>query len=82
MPVSYAGKSGGDLLLDLTTWDGKHHVTQRLRAPRDQSSIQLHPRHITAYAEDGSRSCISPSVKGHSEVAKRFRWSRKESANA
>lgn len=76
MPVSYAGKSGDDLLLDMTTWDGKKHVTERLRAPRDQSDIQMHPRHVTAYAEDGRRSCISPSVKGYSEAAKRFRWGK------
>lgn len=76
MPVSYAGKSGDDLLLDMTTWDGKKHVTQRLRASRDQSTGTLHPRHITAYADDGSRSCISPSVKGYSEVAKRFKWGK------
>lgn len=75
MPIAYAGKAGPDLLLDLTVWDGRRDVTMGLRAPRSQHGIQQHPRHITAFdAETGARMCISPSVKGFADVAKRFKW--------
>ncbi len=85
MPVTYVKKQGDDLILELTTWDGwkQKHTTTAVRAPKYQHGITLHPRHITAWSltpdEEGEfeRHCIAPSVKGYSDVAKRFTWGAK-----
>jgi len=88
--IRYLGRDGTDHILEMTTWEGpiradqqRHHVTEILRAPRDQRGIARHPRHITASRVDDNpeccavAACISPSVRGYRDVARRFRFGKR-----
>lgn len=97
MPVTYLGKAKIDTVpyikFECITWKGPDqpgrqgkYIRKEMLAPQDQSGIQQHKRHITVTITDGQQvgACISPSVKGFSDLAKRFRWgraSKKEEVN-